>query len=70
MMKKSPKLRKRYVKLRIEENKWLFYSRIIWDNLNVILVIMLLYSILVSDGISLSSTDKSIDDSASDPAPR
>ena len=58
LMKKSPKLRKRYVKCRVEEGKCAFYSRISWDNLNVILIIMLLYSALVADGLRLSSDKK------------
>jgi hypothetical protein len=55
LMKKSPKLRKRYVKHRIEEGKCVFYIRMVWDNLNIILIIMLLYSALVADGLKLSS---------------
>lgn len=55
LIKKSPKLKKRYVKSRVEESQWVFYVRIIWDNLNIILIIMLLYSALVADGLSLSS---------------
>lgn len=68
LMKKSPKLRKRYVKHRVEGSKWLFYTRIIWDNINIILIIMLLYSALVADGLILSSSDKSIETASKDPA--
>jgi hypothetical protein len=66
LMKKSPRLRKRYVKCRVEESKWLFYTRIIWDNINIILIIMLLYSALVADGLTLSSSDKSIENASKD----
>jgi hypothetical protein len=68
IIKKSPKMRKRYVKSRVEDGKWAFYSRIIWDNLNIILIIMLLYSALVADGLSLSSSDKAMENASKDPA--
>lgn len=60
IMKKSPKMRKKYIKERIEEKKGLYYGRLIWDHLNIILIIMLLYSALVADGLQLTSTVKSI----------
>jgi hypothetical protein len=55
IMKKSSRLRKLYIKCRIEESKPVFYTRLIWDNLNIILIIMLLYSALVADGLHLTS---------------
>jgi hypothetical protein len=55
IIKQSPKLRKKYIKERIEEDKFVFYCRIAWGNLNIILIIMLLYSALVADGVQLTS---------------
>lgn len=40
----------------------------VWDNLNIILIIMLLYSALVADGLALSSSDKSMENTSKDPA--
>lgn len=53
IIKKSPQMSKKYIKNRVEEASWLFYGRLIWDNLNIILVLMLLYSSLVADGVQL-----------------
>lgn len=58
IIKKSPQMRKKYIKDRIEEGKYLFYVRLIWDNLNIIFVLMLLYSSLVADGVKLHSNSK------------
>lgn len=58
LIKNSPKWRKKYIKERIEEKKALFYFRLAWDNLNIILVIMLLYSALVADGLQLTASVK------------
>ncbi len=58
IIKKSPQMRKKYIKDRIEEGRILFYVRLIWDNLCIIFVLMLLYSSLVADGVLLSSNSK------------
>lgn len=58
IMKRSPQMRKKYVKDRIEEDKVLFYGRLTWDSLNIALIIVLLYSTLVMDGMQLTSNLK------------
>lgn len=55
MMKDQNSLRREYLCQRVKEPKTLYICRLIWDNLNIILVIMLLYYSLIVDGISLSS---------------
>lgn len=55
LIKKSAALKKRYLKARIEESNSVFYCRLVWDNLNLILIIMLLYSAVVADGLKLAS---------------
>jgi hypothetical protein len=57
IMKNSAKLRSKYIKKRIQERKAVFYCRFVWDNINIIFIIMLLYSALVADGIQLTSKD-------------
>jgi hypothetical protein len=55
LIKRNAKLRRKYVSRRIREGDGKFYCRWAWDNLNVILVVMLLYYSLVADGIRLAS---------------
>jgi hypothetical protein len=66
IMKNSAKLRKKYIKDRIEESKAVFYSRLVWDNINLILILMLLYSALVADGLRLTSNPQSYDKGTND----
>lgn len=60
IIKKSPKMTKKYIKVRIEESNPVFYARLAWDNLNIILVLILLYTSLVSDGLLLSSKGRAM----------
>lgn len=54
IMKNNPKLRRKYIKDRIEQHKYIFYARFIWDNLNVFFVILFLYISLFVDAAVLS----------------
>lgn len=56
IIKYSAPLRRRYLKCRIEEPKPRFYTRLLWDNLNLMLVTALLYSALVADGLRLTNS--------------
>jgi hypothetical protein len=60
IMKRSPQMRKKYIKERIEEQKPWFYGRLAWDKVNILVIIGLLYSALVADGIQLTSNLKGI----------
>jgi hypothetical protein len=55
LIKANPALRKQYVTNRISQTDSKFYSRMVWDNLNILIVVMLIYSCLVADGIRLTS---------------
>ena len=54
IMKNNPKLRRKYIKNRIQQNKYIFYIRFIWDNLNIIFVVLFLYISLIADAMVLS----------------
>jgi hypothetical protein len=60
LIKRNPTLRKRYISKRINEGDGQFYCRMVWDNINVIIVVMLIYSCLVADGIRLSSVSDKV----------
>jgi hypothetical protein len=51
-------MRKKYVSEVATEPNLIFYLRLIWNNLNIILVLTLLCSIQISDGINLSGLQK------------
>ena len=54
MMKSNPALRKNYLYERVTESHLKYCLRSIWDNFNIIIVIMLLYYSHVVDGITLN----------------
>lgn len=64
VIKSSSQMRKKYIKERIEEQKALFYGRLVWDKLNILVIIGLLYSALVADGMQLSSNLKGVSPTA------
>lgn len=59
MMKEHSSIRKDYLCTRVLESKCRYYTRMAWDNLNLLLVVMLLYYSLVVDGINLSNLSNS-----------
>lgn len=64
IMKRSPQMRKKYIKERIEEQKPWLYGRLAWDKVNILVIIGLLYSALVVDGIQLTSNLKGVSSTA------
>ena len=54
MMKSNPALRKNYLYERVTESRLKYCLRSVWDNFNIIIVIMLLYYSHVVDGITLN----------------
>lgn len=56
LIKKHSYLRAEYVGERIKQSNFRYYGRLIWDNFNIITVIMLLYYSLVVDGLLLADT--------------
>lgn len=61
MTKQQSFVRREYLCARVAETNCRYYCRLVWDNLNFLLVIMLLYYSLVIDGITLSAlTNNSI----------
>lgn len=61
LIKTHPALRKLYVTNRVTQTQAKFYSRMVWDNLNVLIVVMLIYSCLVADGIMLTSIQDKVE---------
>ena len=53
LLKSNTSISRKYLHSRATESKLKYTLRTIWDNLNIILVIMLLYYSLIADGINL-----------------
>jgi hypothetical protein len=56
LIKKHNHLRMEYVGERIKLSNPRYYGQLIWDNFNIICLIMLLYYSLVVDGLLLADT--------------
>ena len=65
MMKNASSLRKNYLYQRVTESHLKYCLRSIWDNLNIILVVMLLYYSHIVDGITLYQSSQTTQVSAS-----
>jgi hypothetical protein len=61
IIKRTAPLRNTYVRRRVQRGKFIFYAQLLWDHLNLVLVLMLLYSSLVEDGIRLATPVYSAD---------
>jgi hypothetical protein len=53
LMKSHTPLRRDHLFLRVTESKPRYLIRTIWDNINILLVVMLLYYSLIYDGFTL-----------------
>jgi hypothetical protein len=60
LIKTNRALTNQYVTNRINQTDSKFYSRLVWDNFNVLIVVMLIYSCLVADGIRLTSISDNV----------
>jgi hypothetical protein len=60
MLKSHSWVRRRFLCARVAESDSRYYARLVWDNLNFLLVIMILYYSLVVDGISLSQLNQKL----------
>lgn len=66
LMKSHTPVRRDHLYLRVTESKARYLIRTIWDNINILLVIMLFYYSLIYDGLTLYDATSTIQAPPSD----